>query len=356
MRHAWLTCMIALLGLVACGKNQPSTVKPKPPVEKPAEPETDKNHTLSSPMDADAAVAAFRKAAEALEAAEVAGGELDLGDFFLKLGMEAKGACAAGGRPVVLRPAGLDHAGLEPTAQGLIVGFVDTQDGECVRNIGFCALTLRREKSGRFHLRAADLPLQVGRANLAVSGEYALGRSAWVMVLLDEETETCKERSTPGGGEAEALSGDYDQGGGTQNEAMQELVALLDGELVSLGNEPLYSFERHRHYETETKVDLAVYTVPAGVLEPSEVWLLALRKDTARSITAYEDEQGEPLQGLQDETRTEWSCERISSKGVRGRVTAQDVTALKANPRTSHLRCGESKSDLEPEEGEGYDR
>jgi hypothetical protein len=355
MRHAWLPWIIALLGLLACGKNKPATVKPKTPVDKPADPEPEKNHTLSAPMDAAAAAEAFRKATATLDAAVLAGGELDLGDFFLKLGMEAKGACAAGGRPVVLRPAGLDNAGLEPTAQGLIVGFVDTEHGECVRNIGFCALTIRREKSGRFHLRAADLPLQVGRANLTVSGEYALGRGAWVMVLLDEETETCKESANPGGEEAEELTGDYHEGGGAQNEAMQELVALLDGELVSLGNEPLYAFERQRHFELETKVDLAVYAVAAGVLEPSEVWILALRKDTARSVTAYEDEHGEPLEGLQDETRTDWTCERISAKGVRGRVTAQDVTALKAHPRTSHLRCGESKSDLEPDGGDGDD-
>ncbi len=354
MRNAWLTLPIVVLALCACQKNKPATTTTKTPVEKPAEPAPEKNHTLSAPMEAPAAIAAWRKAAADLEAAGMAGTEVDLGDFLLKLGMEAKGACAAGGRPLVLRAVGLEGGDQEPTALGLIVGFVDPEHGECVRNAGFCALTLRREKTGKVHLRAADLVLQVGKASLSVSGEYPLGRGAWAMVLLDEDTESCREGTRP---TAEGEDDEYAEPTGDLGEqpnAEQELVALLDGEFVSLGMEPLYSAKHKRPYATETKTDLSLYTVAPGVLGAGEVWLLAYRRDVNRTVIEYEDEQGNPLEGVRDENRTEWVCKRITPGGETELLSDADARKLAGNPQFSHLRCGESKSDLDEGDGRYY--
>ena len=354
MRNAWLTLPIVVLTLCACQKNQPATTQTKPPVEKPVEAPPEKDHTLSAPMEAAAAIAAWRKAAADLEAAGLAGTEVDLGDFFQKLGMEAKGACAAGGRPLVLRAGGLEGGEQEPTTLGFIVAFVDPEHGECVRNAGFCALTLRREKTGKFQLRAADLVLQVGKASLSVSGEYPLGKGAWAMVLLDEDTEACKEGTRPPDeGENGGSDGEDEEYGG-QPAAEQELVALIDGEFVSLGQEPLYSFQRKRPYTIETKVDLALYTVAPGVLGTGETWLLALRRDIARVVVEYEDEAGHPLEGLQDENRSEWVCKRITPAGELELLSDADARKLAGNPQFSHLRCGESKTDLPEDEGRDY--
>jgi hypothetical protein len=270
------------------------------------------------------------------------------------MGIQAKGACAAGGRLTILRPAQVLFDQTDPSARGLIAGFVDTGSGECARSLGFCSLSITREPTGKHHLRAEDIQLQVGRAALSVSGEYPLGPKAWAMLLLDEETEACKALANPDKQGEEAGCGDESCGeeeGGSQFEARQEVLLFLNGGFVSVGIEPLYSFENLRRFTIETKVDLALYAVEKDVL-PGGAWILSARRRTERVSTGYYEEsedESEGAPGLPDEIRHEWTCQKITPEGKREPLSPDEERKLAASPQYAHLRCGQSKSDQDEE-------
>ncbi|MBU1242029.1 hypothetical protein KKD52_16290 [Myxococcota bacterium] len=354
MRVVWLPPFLTIVTLFACGRHKPAATVPKPESKPVVVPAPEKHYTLSAPMDARQAAAAFDKAAAGLDALALAGTEVDLGDFLLKLGLEAKGACAAGGRLVILRPAQVTYEETEPSARGLIAGFADTETGSCARNLGFCSLTITREKTGKHHLRAADIQLKVGKATLSVSGEYPLGPKAWAMVLLDEETEACKAQANPDKDGEEAGCGDdsCEEMTGSQPDATQEVLLFLNGEFVSIATEPLFSYENLRRYTIETRVDLALYAVEKDVL-PGGAWILSSLRKTERAMTSYYEESedhAEDSPSLQDEILHEWTCQKITPDGKPEPLSPDEVKKLAASPQYSHLRCGQSKSDNEEDE------
>ena len=346
MRSFWLPLTLVLFSLCACTGKKTSTTPGKTPDKPVTEPVAEKNYTLSAPMDKTAIVEAFQKASGELDALVLAGTEVDLGDFLQKKGLDAKGACAAGGRLTTLRPEPVAEDGLEPTARGLIVGFVDTEEGTCARNLGYCALTVWREETGKYHLRAADIVLQVGRGALSVSGEYPLNATSWAMVVTDEETETCKTLAKPDtGGEAEGEdSENYEESGGTQPESRQEVILFHGGEFFSVFTDAWYSFTRSSRHTLERKVNLALYTVGPDVLAAPETWILASSVLEQKIITDYEESEYDAHEELGDQSTQQWICEKITAAGKREPLSPAEAKKLAATGQFSHLKCGQSQS------------
>jgi len=354
-RTFWMPLTLAVLALFACNRGKSTTPAAKPtPVKTTPEPAAEKNYSLSGPMDQVQVVTAYRKAAAELDAVALAGTELDLGDFLLKLGLEARGGCAAGGRLIILRPAELVTDDSDPTARGLIAGFVDTETGECGRNMGFCSISITKEKSGKFHLRAADMVLKIGHSSMTVSGEYPLGKSAWAMVLTDEETASCKALATPEKTGSDEESEDSGMPEGSQPDAMQEVLLFVNGEFHSLAVEPGFSFVPNRRFTIEDKVDLSFYAVGNDVLPGvGDTWILAAHRTTTRVVTGeYEEDESGPRADLKDEIVHEWSCDKITTTGKRERLSPAEADKLLGSTQYSHLKCGQRKSDLEEEDSE----